>query len=508
MGKVYSIGILGAGTWGIALARMLCLSGNRVQVWSALSNEIDELKTTRRHKNLVNMIIPDAIDFTTDIKKAIVEKDVIVFAVPSIYVRSTAKIVAPFYKGQVIVDVAKGIESNSLMTMSEVIRAEIPSARVVALSGPTHAEEVALDLPTTIVSACENIELAEYVQSIFSTTSMRVYTNTDIKGVEICGALKNVIALAAGIASGLGFGDNTKAALITRGLAEIERLGLKMGCIDDTFSGLAGMGDLIVTATSSHSRNNRCGYLIGQGYSTLDAIKQIGMVVEGINAIPAAVKLSKKYDVELPLILSVDSIINHGVEPKEAVKILMGRDYKSELRKPILDTNYEKAVLKNTALRIKGDQCMKRVITYGTFDLLHYGHINLLRRAKALGDYLIVVISSDEFNWNEKHKKCYFTYEQRKALVEAVRYVDLVIPEESWNQKRTDMHEYHIDTFVMGDDWKGKFDFLKEEGVDVVYLPRTPEISSSKMKKDLYDANAVDGESKTNHDDINTDPTM
>lgn len=149
---------------------------------------------------------------------------------------------------------------------------------------------------------------------------------------------------------------------------------------------------------------------------------------------------------------------------------------------------------------------MKRVITYGTFDLLHYGHINLLRRAKALGDYLIVVISSDEFNWNEKHKKCYFTYEHRKALVEAIRYVDLVIPEESWSQKRTDMHEYHIDTFVMGDDWKGKFDFLKEEGVEVVYLPRTPEISSSQIKRDLYDANAVDGESKTSHDEINTDP--
>ena len=184
----------------------------------------------------------------------------------------------------------------------------------------------------------------------------------------------------------------------------------------------------------------------------------------------------------------------------------MGRDTTTELSKPILDINYESAVIKNAAIRIRGEQSMKRVITYGTFDLLHYGHINLLRRAKALGDYLIVVISSDEFNWNEKHKKCYFTYEQRKALVEAIRYVDLVIPEESWSQKRSDMHEYHIDTFVMGDDWKGKFDFLKEEGVEVVYLPRTPEISSSKMKKDLYDANSVDGESKTSHDDINTDP--
>lgn len=149
---------------------------------------------------------------------------------------------------------------------------------------------------------------------------------------------------------------------------------------------------------------------------------------------------------------------------------------------------------------------MKRVITYGTFDLLHYGHINLLKRAKALGDYLIVVVSSDEFNWNEKHKKTYFSYEERKALLESIRYVDLVIPEENWQQKRSDMHEYHVDTFVMGDDWKGKFDFLQEEGVEVVYLPRTPEISSSKIKKDLYDANAVDGESKTSHDDINTDP--
>jgi len=335
---------------------------------------------------------------------------------------------------------------------------------------------------------------------------MRVYTNTDVKGVELCGALKNIIALVAGISAGLGYGDNTKAALITRGLAEIERLGVKMGCLPETFSGLAGMGDLIVTATSIHSRNNRCGYLIGQGYEPSEAVKAVGMVVEGINALPAAMALSEKYEVEMPIVAAVNAIINNGADPKNAVRELMGRDSKTELPKPVLDLNYESAVIKNAAMRVKGDQSMKRVITYGTFDLLHYGHINLLRRAKALGDYLIVVISSDEFNWNEKHKKCYFTYEQRKALVEAIRYVDLVIPEESWSQKRTDMHEYHIDTFVMGDDWKGKFDFLKEEGVEVVYLPRTPEISSSQIKKDLYDANAVDGESKTSHDEINTDP--
>ncbi len=503
-----SIGILGAGTWGIALARMLCNAGHHVTVWSALPEEIALLEKTRRHKNLPNMDIPEEVSFTQNIELLCKDRDVVLFAVPSVFIRSTARLAASYIvNGQIIVDVAKGIESDTLMTMSEVITSEVPQAVVIALSGPTHAEEVARDLPTTIVAANEDVAIAEKVQEIFTNPVMRVYTNTDVKGVELCGALKNIIALAAGISSGLGYGDNTKAALITRGLAEIERLGLKMGCLPETFSGLAGMGDLIVTATSKHSRNNRCGYLIGQGYEPGEAVKQVGMVVEGVNAIPAAKALAKKYDVEMPIIAIVDKVINHGVDPKEAVRELMGRDSKTELPKPVLDINYEAAVIKNAAMRGKGDQTMKRIITYGTFDLLHYGHINLLRRAKALGDYLIVVISSDEFNWNEKHKKCYFSYEQRKALVEAIRYVDLVIPEESWSQKRTDMHEYHIDTFVMGDDWKGKFDFLKEEGVEVVYLPRTPEISSSQIKKDLYDANAVDGESKTSHDDINTDPS-
>ena len=490
----------------MALARMLSNAGHKVTVWSALSAEIEELEKTRRQKNLPNMEIPKEVVFTKDLEQACLEKDILLFAVPSVFVRSTAKKASAFVpEGQIIVDVAKGIEPDTLMMMSEIIVEEISHSKVVALSGPTHAEEVAQDLPTTIVAANEDIMIAEAVQEIFTNSVMRVYTNTDVKGVELCGALKNIIALSAGISAGLGYGDNTKAALITRGLAEIERLGVKMGCLPETFSGLAGMGDLIVTATSKHSRNNRCGYLIGQGYDPQEAVKQVGMVVEGINAIPAAITLAKKYDVEIPIITAVDSIINRGANPKDAVHVLMGRDSKTELPKPVLDLNYENAVIRNAALREKGDQAMKRVITYGTFDLLHYGHINLLRRAKALGDYLIVVISSDEFNWNEKHKRCYFTYEQRKALVEAIRYVDLVIPEESWSQKRTDMHEYHIDTFVMGDDWKGKFDFLKEEGVEVVYLPRTPEISSSQIKKDLYDANAVDGESKINHDDIVTD---
>lgn len=502
-----NIGILGAGTWGTALARMLANSGHDVQVWSVHPKEIERLSVTRIQKNLPNMIIPEAVKFTKDIEVVCTGKDVLIFAVPSVYVRSTARMANPFIQtGQIIVDVAKGIESDTIMTLTEVIRDELDAeVKLVALSGPTHAEEVAQDMPSAIVSACKNIAVAEKVQNVFMNSFMRVYTNTDVKGVEICSALKNIIALASGISAGLGYGDNAKAALITRGLAEIERLGQKLGCLKETFYGLAGMGDLIVTATSVHSRNNRCGYLIGQGSSPVDAIKQVGMVVEGINAIPAAISLAEKYEVDMPIVRAVDDIVNHKADPKLVVSKLMGRIKKTELTKTPLEIEFESFVIKNMTLRSKGAQTMKRVITYGTFDLLHYGHINLLRRAKALGDYLIVVVSSDEFNWNAKHKKCYFTYEQRKALVEAVRYVDLVIPEESWEQKRHDMHEYHIDTFVMGDDWQGKFDFLKEEGVEVVYLPRTPEISSSQIKHDLNDAASV-GESKTNHDEINTDP--
>lgn len=502
------IGVVGAGTWGMALARTLYNNGDKVTVWSALPDEIQELKATRRQRNLPNMKIPDGIEFTLNINEVCEEQDYILFAVPSVFVKSTAHLASEYVsRGQVIVDVAKGIDSDSLKTMSELINEEIPQAVVVALSGPTHAEEVARDLPTTIVAANASIDIVKNVQRDFTTPTLSVFTNTDIRGVEICGALKNIIALSAGISAGLGYGDNAKAALITRGLNEIAELGNKMGCQPETFSGLAGVGDLIVTATSKHSRNNRCGYLIGEGYSVDDAIKQVGMVVEGINALNAAMRLAQDYEVDMPIISAVNSIINEGNSPESVIGALMGNGERTELSKPILDLNYETAILKNVIKRNKGDECMKRVITYGTFDLLHYGHINLLRRAKALGDYLIVVISTDEFNWNEKHKKCYFSYEQRKALVEAIRYVDLVIPEENWNQKRTDMHEYHIDTFVMGDDWKGKFDFLREEGVEVVYLPRTPEISSSQIKKDLYDANAVDGESKTSHDDLNTDPS-
>ena len=326
-----SIGILGAGTWGIALARMLANSGHRVIVWSAFENEINDLKETRRQKNLPGIIIPASIDFTCDLQEVCRNKDIVLFAVPSLYVRKTAHAVSGLIPaGQIIVDVAKGLETETLKTLSEVILSEIPEAQVVALSGPTHAEEVAQDLPTTIVAAHEELRIAEKVQSIFSNSVMRVYTNTDIRGVELCGALKNIIALAVGIAAGLGYGDNTKAALITRGLAEITRLGIRMGCAAETFAGLAGVGDLIVTATSRHSRNYRCGVLIGQGLDVKQAVQQVGMVVEGLNALSAAVKLSDQYHVEMPIVQTVEQIVHNGMTPDMAVQKLMSRDQKAE----------------------------------------------------------------------------------------------------------------------------------------------------------------------------------
>ena len=286
------IGVLGAGTWGMALARMLCVSG----------------------------------------------KDVLLFAVPSVFVRSTTAKARPYIPdGQILVDVAKGMEPDTLYTMTEVIADELnkeggpQNAKLVALSGPTHAEEVALDMPTTIVSACPDEAAAEYVQDVFSNTCMRVYTNADIKGVELSGALKNVIALGVGISTGLGYGDNARAALITRGIAEIARLGVAMGCNIHTFAGLAGIGDLIVTATSMHSRNNRAGILIGKGKSPEQAVKEVGMVVEGINALPAAMELAAKYNVEMPIVQTVNAIVKEGMSASDALRTLMDRNRKNEM---------------------------------------------------------------------------------------------------------------------------------------------------------------------------------
>jgi len=338
------IGVLGAGTWGIALAQMLCAEGHAVQVWSALPQEIDTLESTRQHPNLKGVTLSEKLTYTKQIAQVCADKELLVFAVPSPYVRSTARAAAPYLTdGQVIVDVAKGIEADTLMTMTQIIEQEIqnPRVKLVALSGPTHAEEVSRDLPTTIVSASADPAAAELVQEVFTSHCMRVYTNDDVHGVELCGAMKNVIALACGIATGFGCGDNARAALITRGMAEIARLGAAMGCREQTFGGLAGIGDLIVTATSMHSRNNRCGILLGQGLTVQEATKQVGMVVEGLNALPAALRLGTHYGVEMPIVETVDAVVQGQMSVEEAVRQLMTRGQKSELSRSAFDNRYD-----------------------------------------------------------------------------------------------------------------------------------------------------------------------
>ena len=329
------IAVFGAGTWGIALARLLAVHGKDVTVWSAIPAELKALSTTHRHPNLPGMELPATMHYTADIAEACAGRDVLLFAVPSPFVRATAKKAAPHISdGQLIVDVAKGVEDKTLMTMSEIIEDELAKAgrkaRVVALSGPTHAEEVARDMPTAIVAACAEEEAAKTVQKIFNTPTFRVYTNDDRRGTELGGAIKNVIALAVGIALGLGYGDNAKAALITRGNAELARLGAAMGCKPETFAGLSGMGDLIVTCTSMHSRNLHAGMLIGRGKSVEDAKTEVGQVVEGINALPAACRLAKKYKVEMPIVQAVEAILDGKLEARSALMSLMGRSLKKE----------------------------------------------------------------------------------------------------------------------------------------------------------------------------------
>jgi len=329
------IAVFGAGTWGIALARLLAANGRDVTVWSAIPAELKSLSTTHRHPNLPGMELPAAMHYTADITEACTGRDILLFAVPSPFVRATAKKAAPHIpEGQLIVDVAKGVEDKTLMTMSEIIEDELAKAgrkaRVVALSGPTHAEEVARDMPTAIVAASADEDAAKTVQKVFTTPTFRVYTNDDRRGTELGGAVKNVIALAVGIALGLGYGDNAKAALITRGNAELARLGVAMGCKAETFAGLSGMGDLIVTCTSMHSRNLHAGMLIGRGKDVETAKKEVGQVVEGINALPAACKLAKKYKVEMPIVNAVDDILSGRLAARDALATMMGRQLKQE----------------------------------------------------------------------------------------------------------------------------------------------------------------------------------
>lgn len=324
--------ILGGGTWGIALAVLLHNNGHEVTVWSAVEKEIQMLKEQREHKMLPGVKLPDELIYTLDEKQALTDKDIVVMAVASSYTRKTAHALAPLVKpGQIIVNVAKGIEEATLMTLTQVIEDEIPAADVAVLSGPSHAEEVGRGLPTSVVVGAKSQATAEYVQSIFMSPVFRVYTSPDVLGIELGSSLKNVVALAAGIADGLGYGDNAKAALITRGITEISRLGTAMGGKAETFSGLTGIGDLIVTCASMHSRNRRAGILIGQGKTYQEAMEEVQQVVEGVYSAKAAMKLAEKYHVQLPIIEQVNKVLFEGKSAADGVKELMLRDKKSEV---------------------------------------------------------------------------------------------------------------------------------------------------------------------------------
>lgn len=326
------VGVLGAGSWGTALSILLNGNGNEVTLWSIDAHEVEMLSTKREHSTkLPGVKLPQDLAFTNNLEEAVHGKDFVVLAVPSPFTRGMAKKMCSYIKeGQIIVDVAKGIEEESLSTLSQQIEEEIPQADVAVLSGPSHAEEVGRRLPTTCVIGAKSRKTAEYLQSMFISPVFRVYTSSDILGIELGGALKNVIALAAGIADGLGYGDNTKAALITRGIAEIARLGVKMGGKMETFTGLTGIGDLIVTCASVHSRNRKAGYLMGQGKTMKEAMDQVQMVVEGVYSAKAAARLAVKYDVSMPIVAQVNEVLFEGKIAAQAVDELMQREMKSE----------------------------------------------------------------------------------------------------------------------------------------------------------------------------------
>lgn len=326
------IGVIGAGSWGMALAHLLANNGHEVTVWSIIEAEIEMLKEKHEHVDkLPGVKLNDSIEYTTDLKVACESKDFLVLAVPSPFTRSTSHSMKEYVAdGQIIVNVAKGVEEATLMTLSQIIEEELPQANVCVLSGPSHAEEVGRGLPTTVVIGAKEQTTAEFLQNAFMNDFFRVYTSSDILGIELGAALKNVVALAAGIADGLGYGDNAKAALITRGIAEIGRLGIAMGGKFETFCGLTGIGDLIVTCASMHSRNRRAGILIGQGKTYDEAMAEVKMVVEGVYSAKAAIGLSKKYNVDLPIIEQVNLVLFENKTAKDAMKDLMGRDKKDE----------------------------------------------------------------------------------------------------------------------------------------------------------------------------------
>ena len=327
-----NVGVVGAGSWGTALALVLEKNGHQVTLWSSREAKAKEMSELRENTDkLPGVKIPESIVMTADMETAVKDKELVVLGVPSLYIRGTAKKMAAYvHEGQIIVNVSKGIEESTLYTMTEVISEEIPNADVAVLSGPSHAEEVSRYIPTTVVAGARSRKTAEKIQQIFMNEVFRVYTSPDVLGMELGGSLKNVIALAAGMTDGLGYGDNTKAALITRGISEMSRLALKMGASAETLNGLTGIGDLIVTCQSQHSRNRRAGMLIGQGYTMQEAMDEVKMVVEGVYSAKAAIALAKKYDVDMPIIQEVNAVLFDGKSAREAVLGLMMRNKKSE----------------------------------------------------------------------------------------------------------------------------------------------------------------------------------
>lgn len=327
-----NIAIIGSGSWGVALAIHLAKNGHKIKIWSYEKEEADLINNQRKCKFLPNVEIPDNIECKLDYEEVIKGADLILQVTPSKFTRNIVKQYAKYVdvKKQPIIVCSKGIEKETTLTLDEVILQEIPNARIGALSGPSHAEEVSIAVPTLLVIASEDEEVKNLVQDVFMNEYMRLYTSNDVKGVELGGALKNIIAFCSGVAAGIGFGDNTFAALITRGLVEIRKLGIALGGKEETFYGLSGLGDLIVTCLSEHSRNRKAGKLIGQGKTIEETKKEVGMTIESIDNIEVAKELSDKLNLEMPILNSVYDILYNNLDPKEAVKSLMTRKRKQE----------------------------------------------------------------------------------------------------------------------------------------------------------------------------------
>ena len=328
--QMKKVAVIGTGSWGVALATHLAKLGNEVIMWSFSEEEARAINEEKKCQFLPELVIPEGIEALTDLKKVVTDSEIVIHVTPSKFVRATIQKYKAYLTNQAVVICSKGLENDTLKTLSQVAEEELPGKRIGIFSGPSHAEEVSVAIPTAIVIGSKEDSVIEEVQSLFMNENMRVYASHDIKGVELGGALKNIIAFCAGIAAEIKMGDNTFAALITRGLVEISRLGEAMGAQKETFYGLSGLGDLIVTCLSEHSRNRRAGKLIGRGLSVEEAKKEIGMTVESMDNIEAAYKLAKQYNIELPIVNTVYDILFNGLKPEEAVKRLMTREKKFE----------------------------------------------------------------------------------------------------------------------------------------------------------------------------------